>query len=203
MSPPHAPGFEPVTYSVQQNRLRRVVRPGLRKTLGRVWWAYWAWLFLFCAFLLTMSVAPETIYQPLIPLAQAAGISIATALNIVIWGTIAIFILGLFVLSRIARHELQARVETAREIHLQPVDGGLRLATAMIDYTVKWPGIYEVQRQRDGIVLVHGGSLFFFVPDDAFASESNRVAFLDYLERGLTPDARARSAKEFARARQT
>jgi hypothetical protein len=49
----------------------------------------------------------------------------------------------------------------------------------MIDYTLTWPGIYDVQRQRDGVVLVHGGSLFFFIPDNAFASKSNRAAFLD------------------------
>lgn len=197
-----ARGFDPVTYVVSQQRLRRVVRPGLRKTLGRIWWSYWAWLALFCAFLLTVAVTPEVLYRPLIPVAQALRISLGVAINAVVWGAIAIFVVGLLLLSRIARHDMQARLEAAREIHLKPVDGGLRLSTAMIDYIVKWPGIYEVQRARDGIVLVHGGTLFFFIPDEAFTSPANRVAFLDYLERGLTPEALTRSAKELARARQ-
>jgi len=73
-------------------------------------------------------------------------------------------------------------------------DGGLRFATDQVEYYLKWPGISQMLMERDGVAVSHG-SLFFLIPDGAFANVQERNAFVGEVFGRLGGEARGRSEK--------
>ena len=90
--------------------------------------------------------------------------------------------------------ETQARANFQSEIRLRQDDGGIRIATDEIEYYLKWRGISQMLMEHDGVVVSHG-SLFFLIPDSAFADSEERNAFVRDVFGRLGEEARSRSEK--------
>src|SRR6185503_18588807 len=54
---------------------------------------------------------------------------------------------------------------------------GIRIGTETIEYYLKWAGISQLLIEPDGVVLSHG-TLFWLIPDAAFASPAERLGFI-------------------------
>jgi hypothetical protein len=194
--------FAPITYAMPYRRLRRLSRTGGRRSYPRIWWFTWGWIGLFLAALLAIIVFQQDFDALIRGLAQSLGWTLDAAALLIFGPFLAVFFAGLFLIRRRFHAELQARVDFDEPITLRPVEGGLQIVGPHIEYVLKWPGIRELLREPDGIVLVHG-SLFFLVPDQAFATVGDRRAFLDHVAAHLTAEARARSAAELDHARRS
>jgi hypothetical protein len=192
--------FAPVTYTMPYARLRRLSRKGTRRSYPRVWYFTWGWIALYLAIFLLVAIFPESFSANVASLARLLGVSFATADLLFFALMLLVFAVGLILNKRRFRAQHAARVDFDSSITLGPSPGGLHLAGAQIEYTLKWPGIHELLCEPDGIVIVCGG-LFFLVPDQAFATVAARNAFLDYVAAHLTPEARTRSETELQRAR--
>lgn len=81
------------------------------------------------------------------------------------------------VLRRMKISRLKDRVDFDQLIHLVTDDGGLRFVTADVECYLNWSGINQMLLEPDGVVVSHG-SLFFLVPDVAFESAAERLAFI-------------------------
>jgi hypothetical protein len=71
---------------------------------------------------------------------------------------------------------------------------GLRFATEEVEHYLKWRGISQLLLDRDGVIFSHG-NLFFLIPDRAFASSEDRLAFIRDVHERLGERARALSEK--------
>jgi len=194
--------FGPVTYTMPYHRLRRLSRTGGRRSYPRIWWFTWVWIGAFLAGFLAIIVFRQYFDTLIWSLASDLGWTLDSTEPLVFGLILVVFFAGLFLNRRRFHAEQQARVDFDEPITLRPAEGGLHFAGPHIEYILKWPGIRELLREPDGIVLIHGG-FFFLVPDRAFASLDDRRAFLDHVAAHLTPEARARSAAELEHARRS
>jgi hypothetical protein len=73
-------------------------------------------------------------------------------------------------------------------------EAGLRFASTEIEYYLKWQGISLLLPGTDGIALSHG-NLFFFIPNGAFPSAEEKLAFVRDVYSRLSETARSFSEK--------
>jgi hypothetical protein len=192
--------FGSVTYTMPMSRLRRLSRAGTRRSFPRTWYLIWGWAGLFLAGFLAIGLFPADYRKFVWILSRSLGLPFTTT-DVLFFGLIlAVFLMGAVLIRRRFRAELKARIDFNSSITLRAVADGLHFAAKELEYVVKWSGIHELLRERDGIVVVCGG-LFFLVPDGAFATPDARHSFLDHVAAHLTPEARARSETELDRAR--
>ena len=94
---------------------------------------------------------------------------------------------------------VKSRVDFDQMVRMRQDDGGLRFATADVEHYVKWSGISQMLLERDGVVVSHG-ILFFLIPDKAFASATDRLAFIREVYGRLDEKARAMSERHLRSA---
>ena len=83
----------------------------------------------------------------------------------------------MFALRRLRIAEVQKRATFNETITLTQDEGGLRFATAEVEHYLKWRGISQLLLEPDGVVVSHS-NLFFLIPNQAFPSSDDRVAFI-------------------------
>lgn len=192
--------FSTVTYTLPFARIQKLSRTGSRKSFKPIFILTWAWFALYFAVLAVIFAFQRDVDRIVANLSRGTGLSFDITFALLFAVLIALFLLGLVFIRRFARKEMQRRVNWDQQATLDPVPGGIHIATPSIEYVLKWQGIHEVLREPDGIVFVHG-ALFFLVPDAAFEDQDNRNRFMDYVKQNLPKSVTERSAKELARAR--
>jgi hypothetical protein len=173
-----------LTYQMPFARLRKLGRKSGRKAYPRLWAARWLVLGLFLGSLMLVSVFGDAVER----WQASVGLPSLTVLLVII----AVGIIAVVALRRAGARETQARANFQSDVHLRKDDGGIRIATEEIEYYLKWPGISQMFMEPDGVVVSHA-SLFFLVPDAAFASLSERNDFIREVYARLGSEARARS----------
>jgi hypothetical protein len=149
--------------------------------------AYWWVLFV-------VAITVFAVYgDGLLPVVAIPEQMVATAF--IFLATSAPFIL-LYTL-RLRRLKEHANFDPA--IHITQDDGGLRFATAVIEYHLKWQGIDQLRCGPDGIVVLLGG-LIWLVPYTAFASAEESRAFIRDVYSRLQDKAKATSEKHIRAA---
>jgi hypothetical protein len=195
--------FAPVTYTMPLARLQRLRWRGTRRSFPWAFYIQWGSVGLFLATLGLIALFPAG-FQAAVRalLARPFGLRFSVAHDLAFWLLLGFFFSVVILNRRLFRAAQSSRINFDAAITLAPDPAGLDFAGREIEYILKWPGIWQLLREPDGIVLVCGG-LFFLVPNSAFATAAARQAFLDHVAANLTPEAQARSETELQRARQS
>jgi hypothetical protein len=167
-------------YRVPFERLTRLSRTMGRKAFGPMWWATWLWIAAFIAACFAAPLVERRLEGTGWP--NGAGFLVLVAL----------FIAGLLLIKRRARRQSKSRADYDAEARFRQDAGGLRIGTKDIEYYLKWPGIAQILIEPDGLVVSHG-SLFFLVPNSAFASLSERDELVREIYANLGQEAKDRS----------
>lgn len=169
-----------LTYRMPFERLAKLSRSAGRKAFAKSWYLYWAMLAGYLAGLALIIIFSDRLARLGPPWFVWLGLLVA------------IFIAALWGVRRVGRQQIRERADYDGIVQFREEAGGLRFETSQIAYSVKWNGISQLLLEPDGVVFSHG-SLFFLVPDSAFADLKERNALIrDVFER-LGPEARERS----------
>ncbi|HRO50463.1 MAG TPA: hypothetical protein PLW75_10025 [Hyphomicrobium sp.] len=171
-------------YQMPFERLAKLSRQASRKAFSTSWYAVWGLLGGYFALLGAMVLFADEIGR----LEREAGIPWW------LWMVLlaAFLIGGLLLLKRHGQRQMKSRADFDSTVSLRQDQDGLRFATPQIEYYIKWGGISQMMTVHDGIVVSHG-SLFFLVPDAAFADRGERDAFVRDIHGRLNEAARERS----------
>lgn len=173
-------------YRMPFERLAKLSREANRKAFSTSWYAVWALLGGYFLLLGLMLVFSGDIAR----LERDAGIPW--------WFWMALLVVaalvGLLFLRRFGRRQMKARANFDSDVTLKQEPDGLRFGTSDIEYLIKWPGISQLMTVNDGVVVSHG-SLFFLIPDTAFADRRERDAFVRHVYGRLSAAALERSEK--------
>jgi hypothetical protein len=177
-----------LTYHVPFERLIKLSRSAGRKVYPGVRWLAWLLIALMIPVLAFVYAFSEEISD----MAEDEGIPLGAELAFIIVGLI--FLGGVLLLRRYRLRLLKTRANFDQVVRLKQDDGGLHINTDDIEYYLKWQGLTQMLLERDGIVVSHG-NLFFLIPDKAFASAAERLAFIRDVYGRLGESARAISEK--------
>jgi hypothetical protein len=156
-----------LTYQLPFERLVKLSRTASRKGYPIVWWLTWLWIGLFAVGIIGMIVFEDDIQDVLGPLDMGLLMP-AVAL---------VFFAGAYLIRRLRTAHVKSRATFNDTIKLTQDEGGLRFATEEVEHYLKWRGISQLLLEPDGVVVSHG-NLFFLVPNAAFPSADDRVAFI-------------------------
>lgn len=176
-----------LTYHVPFKRLVKLSRTMSRKAFGRVWLVTVGWI---AVFLLTCFAGPF-VEQRLAVMGWPDGAGFLVLL--------ALFLVGIFVIRAWAQRQSKSRADYDAEVTFRQEPGGLRIDTNNIEYYLKWRGIAQILIEPDGLVVSHG-NLFFFVPNDAFASLGERDQLVREIFANIGQDAKDRSIAHLGQA---
>lgn len=170
-------------YQMPFERLAKLGRTASRKAFSGSWWRFWLLIVLYFVLLAVLITLDHNGR-----LEQTTGIPSWAWMSFLV-----IFVLCGFVwVRRHGQRQMKSRVDFDGTVSLRQDQDGLRFATPQIEYYIKWGGISQMMTAHDGVVISHG-SLFFLVPDHAFADRSERDAFVRDVYRRLNDAARERS----------
>ncbi|WP_072394695.1 hypothetical protein [Hyphomicrobium sp. CS1GBMeth3] len=178
-----------LTYQMPFERLTKLSRSASRKAFSTPWRLTWLLLGSYFALLTLLVVFDDVIDR----LERDAGIPWWFWLSLLV----VVLIGGLFLLRRRWRRLIKGRVDFDSAVSFRQDPGGVRFATSQIEYYIKWDGISQMLLEHDGVVISHG-SLFFMIPNTAFADEHERSALVRDVFGRLNAAARERS-EEFLR----
>jgi len=182
-----------LTYHVPFERLIKLSRSAGRKVYPGVRWLTWLLIALMIPVLAFIYAFSEEISD----MAEDEGIPFGAELMFLIVGLI--FVGGVLLLRRYRLRQLKTRANFDQVVRLKQDDGGLHVITDDIEYYLKWQGLTQMLLERDGIVVSHAG-LYFLIPDKAFTSAAERLAFIRDVYGRLSERARAVSEKHVAPA---
>lgn len=172
-------------YHMPFERLQKLSRTASRKAFSASWWRFWLLIALCFVLLAVLHVLD---YEG--RLAQATGIPPWVWLSL-----LGAFLFGGLVwIRRHGKRQMKARVDFDSAVRLRQDHGGLRFATPEIEYYLKWGGIGQMMVEPDGVVVSHG-SMFFLIPNSAFADKAERDAFVRDVYGRLNEAAVERSEK--------
>jgi hypothetical protein len=177
-----------LTYHVPFERLIKLSRSAGRRVYPSIQWMTWVWI----ALLIPVLAFLYTFSEEINDVAEDEGIPFATELLFVIVGLV--FLAGVLLLRRYRVRLMKNRANFDQVVRLKQDDGGLHVITDDIEYYLKWQGLTQMLLERDGIVVSHG-SLFFLIPDKAFANAAERLSFIRDVYGRLSESARALSEK--------
>jgi hypothetical protein len=158
-----------LSYQLPFERLAKLSRTASRKGYPTVWWLTWLWIVLFLVAIVSIAVGADNIRAVFDPLDEGPLIIMLAATLI--------FAVGGYLLRRLRIAAVKRRATFNETIRLTQDEGGLRFATEEVEHYLKWRGISQLLLEPDGVVVSHG-NLFFLVPDHAFPSAGERVAFI-------------------------
>lgn len=172
-------------YQMPFERLAKLSRAASRKAFSGSWWRFWLLVALY-----VVLVAALVVLDHNGRLARATGIAGWVWLSLLV----ALVLCGFVWVRRHGQRQMKARADYDSTVSLRQEPDGLRFATPEIEYFVKWNGMSQMMTMPDGIVVSHG-SLFFLIPDTAFADDGERLAFVRDVYGRLNEAAVARSEK--------
>ena len=175
-----------LTYQMPFERLTKLSRSMSRKAFSTSWRALWALLAAYVAAFIAIIIFDDAVQRWQADL----GLPSYTALLLVV----VLFVIALWALRRHGRQTMKGRANFDNAVRFRKDDGGLRFATSDMEYFVKWPGISQMLMERDGVAISHG-SLFFLIPNSAFADLAERDALVRDVFPRLNANAQARSEK--------
>jgi hypothetical protein len=178
-----------LTYQMPFERLVRLSRSAGRKAYATSWFGYWAVIALFCVALALIMIYDEAVQD----WQRSLGLPWFSAFAIIA----AVYVGALLALRRFSLRQMKGRADYDSTVRMREDEGGLRFATDQVEYYLKWQGISQMLLEKDGVAVSHG-SLFFLVPNGAFASLQERDAFVRDVFARLGAEARARSEKHVA-----
>jgi hypothetical protein len=158
-----------LTYQIPFELLVKLSRFAGRKAFSTSW--YLRWLLLGCYF--AMLGALYFFDAVIARLETEAGIPRWVWMVLMF----AVLVIGVIGVRRHTFSKMKSRADFDSTVTLQQEPGGLRFATSQIEYYVKWNGISQMLKQHDGVAIAQG-SLFFLIPDTAFADTSERDRFV-------------------------
>ena len=165
-----------LTYQLPFERLARLSHAASRKAYPAVWWLTWLLVVLTLAAVLGIALYTDTLETQL----DSVGIPFGPILLFL--ATAVIFLAGSYGLRRMRIAQVKERAAFNETIRLTQEEGGLRFATEEVEHYLKWRGISQLLLDHDGVIVSHG-NLFFLIPDRAFASTEDRIAFIRVHER--------------------
>lgn len=177
-----------LTYQLSLERLLQLCKSGARKSFPACIWCKLIPLLSIVAMLCLMFVPSSGILDRL-------GLTEGAKASIMFGGIgviVAASLIGLQLVRKANLAELKKRVDFDDSTCLRALAEGLSFRSEQIDYLVKWRGINLMFLEPDGIVFVHG-SLYFLVPDSAFASKFERNTFIRDVFARLGDQAQKRS----------
>jgi hypothetical protein len=174
-----------LSYRLPFARLIKLSRTASRKGYPIVWWLTWVWIGIFLAVSIGFAVFANDIRDAL------EAFDMGDIGPFVLFAAIALaYLAGRYALRKLRIAEVQRRATFNETIKLTQDEGGLRFATEEVEHYLKWPGISQLLLERDGVVVSHG-NLFFLIPNQAFQSADDRVAFIRDVYNRLGERARA------------
>ena len=173
-----------LTYQMPFERLVKLSRSASRKAFSTSWYLKWLLFGSYFVLLAAFIVFDSEIVR----LEREAGVPWWLWFVLLV----AALIVGMLALRRHARRQMKGRADFDSTVTLRQEPDGLRFATPQIEYYVKWIGISQMLMQHDGVAISHG-SLFFLIPDAAFADMSERDLFVRDVFGRLNDAARERS----------
>jgi hypothetical protein len=177
-----------LTYHVPFERLVKLSRTAGYKMNPHVRWLRWLLVaVVICIFAFLYGYGDE-----ISDVAGDEGIPFATELSAIT--VFLVFAGALWLLRRYQVRLMKNRTNFDQIVRLNQDDGGVRLSTDGVEYYLKWQGVTQMLLERDGVVLSHA-NLFFLVPNTAFASPEERLAFIREIYGHLSEKARAISEK--------
>jgi len=108
--------------------------------------------------------------------------------------TFLVFFVSLRLLRRYQIGQAKSRVNFNQVVRMTQDDGGLRFDTNEAEFYFRWHGLSQLLLEPDGVVVSHG-NLFFLIPNTAFTSAEDRLAFIREVYGRLNETARAISEK--------
>jgi len=175
-----------LTYEMPFERLVKLSRSAGRKAYAMSWVTAWLviGLFLVAVVLLIVFDGPIQNWQ------ASVGLPWFSAFLVLV----VVYVAAFWALRRFSLRQMKSRANFQSIVRMRKDDGGLRFATDQVEYYLKWPGISQMVMERDGVAVSHG-SLFFLIPDGAFANVQERNAFIGEVFGRLGAEARGRSEK--------
>ena len=175
-----------LTYQMPFERLVKLSRSAGRKAYRLSWAALWLVISLFVAAIVLLMVFDETIQR----WQASAGLPWYSAFLALV-----VFYVGaLWTLRRFSLRQMKSRADYDSAVRMRKDDGGLRFVTDQVEYYLKWAGISQMLMEHDGVAVSHG-SLFFLIPNEAFAALQERDIFVRDVFGRLGSEARERSEK--------
>jgi hypothetical protein len=175
-----------LTYEMPFERLVKLSRSAGRKAYAMSWATAWLVIGLFSVAVVLLIVFDEPIQN----WQASVGLPWFSAFLVLV----VIYIAAFWTLRRFSLRQMKSRADFQSIVRMRKDDGGLRFATDQVEYYLKWPGISQMVMERDGVAVSHG-SLFFLIPDGAFANVQERNAFVGEVFGRLGAEARGRSEK--------
>jgi hypothetical protein len=157
-----------------------------RKAFSVSWLALWALLAAYVGALIAIIVFDDAVQR----WQYALGLPSYSAFVIVVL----LFVIAFLALRRYGRQLMKGRANFDAAVRFRKDEDGPRFATSDIEYYLKWQGVSQMLMDRDGVAVSHG-SLFFLIPDSAFADPSERDALIRDVFGRLSARAQARSEK--------
>jgi hypothetical protein len=180
-----------LSYRLPFERLTKLSRTASRKGYPVVWWLTLLWIGLFVATMIGIAVFADSIREVFDPLDVGPFILLGLAALV--------YLVGAILLRRLRIAAVKSRAAFNETIKLTQEEGGLRFATEEVEHYLKWRGISQLLIEPDGVVVSHG-NLFFLIPDRAFPSADDRVAFIRDVYDRLGERAQAISNRQVAGA---
>jgi hypothetical protein len=180
-----------LSYRLPFERLTKLSRTASRKGYPVVWWLTLLWIGLFVATMIGIAVFADSIREVFNPLDVEPFILFGLAALV--------YLVGAILLRRLRIAAVKSRAAFNETIKLTQDEGGLRFATEEVEHYLKWRGISQLLIEPDGVVVSHG-NLFFLIPDRAFPSADDRVAFIRDVYDRLGERAQAISNRQVAGA---
>src|SRR5262245_19548827 len=177
-----------LTYQLPFKRLTRLSRAASRKAYPKLWWLTWLWVALALAAVFLIACFADAIQGRL----DAVGIPFGPILLFVLVAAVSLG--AAYLLRRLRIAEVKSRATFNATITMKQDEGGLRFITEEIEHYLKWRGLSQMLLDCDGVIVSHG-NLFFLIPDRAFASPEDRLAFIREVYDRLGDRARSISEK--------
>ena len=171
-----------LTYQLSFERLAKLSRSATKKAFPAVWRLTWLCVALFLVTVVIVVAYADTL-RDAVPLFGLGP-------ELLLLAAAAIFFAGARWIRTLRVAQLKRRATFNQIIRLTQDEGGLRSSTDEVEHYLKWKGISQMILERDGVAVSHG-ALFFLVPDNAFASAAERLAFINDVYARL--DAKAQS----------
>jgi len=182
-----------LTYQLPFKRLTRLSRAASRKAYPKLWWLTWVWVASALAAVFLITFFADAIQDRL----DAVGIPFGPILLFVVVAAVSLGVA--YLLRRLRMAEVKSRATFNTTITMKQDEGGLRFITEEIEHYLKWRGLSQMLLDRDGVIVSHG-NLFFLIPDSAFASPDDRLAFIREVYDRLGERARSISERDVAAA---
>jgi hypothetical protein len=152
----------------------------------------WLWILVLLVAVVAIVIYADALRHSIQPFGIAAGP------ELMFLAAAVVFFIGSRWLRNLRVAQLKRRATFNETIRLTQDEGGLRFSTDEVEHYLKWKGISQMILERDGVAVSHG-ALFFLVPDAAFASAEERLAFIRDVYGRLNTQAQAISRKYVGR----